>query len=77
MTVGKILEQFDAVKVNEIGDSVKIGWLSEVEGKAYSSEWLNITTAAAGAWSFLLIVIVPCTAISYGIVTRYQRKKAK
>ena len=33
MTVGKILEQFDAVKNNEISDSVKLGWLSEVEGK--------------------------------------------
>ena len=33
MTVEKILEQFDATKKNELGDSVKIGWLAEVEGR--------------------------------------------
>lgn len=33
MTVEKILEQFDATKSNELGDSVKIGWLAEVEGR--------------------------------------------
>lgn len=33
MTVEKILEQFDAAKSNELGDSVKIGWLAEVEGR--------------------------------------------
>ena len=32
MTVEKILEQFDAIKSNELSDSVKIGWLAEVEG---------------------------------------------
>ena len=33
MTVEKILEQFDSLKSNELGDSVKIGWLAEVEGR--------------------------------------------
>lgn len=33
MTVEKILEQFDALKSNELGDTVKIGWLAEVEGR--------------------------------------------
>lgn len=33
MTVEKILEQFDAIKSNELSDSVKIGWLADVEGR--------------------------------------------
>ena len=33
MTVGKILELFDSFKSNELCDSVKIGWISDVEGR--------------------------------------------
>lgn len=33
MTVGKILELFDSYKSNELCDSVKIGWMSDVEGR--------------------------------------------
>ena len=33
MTVEKILEQFDALKSNQLSDTVKIGWLAEVEGR--------------------------------------------
>ena len=33
MTVEKILEQFDAEKVNDLCDGTKISWLAEVEGR--------------------------------------------
>ena len=51
--------------------------LTPVPHKLYSAEWLSIGSGAAGAWSVILIVLVPCAAVSFGIVTRYQRKKAK
>ena len=51
--------------------------LEETPGKPYSTEWLTIGSGASGAWSVILILLIPCAAISYGLVTRYQRKKAK
>lgn len=51
--------------------------LTTVPHKLYSAEWMPIGSGAAGAWSVILIAFVPCAAISFGILTRYQRKKAK
>ncbi len=45
--------------------------------KPYTAEWMTVGTGAAGAWSVILILLIPCAAVSFGIVTRYQRKKVK
>ena len=33
MTVGKILEAFEAFKKNDFTDQIKIGWIGDVEGR--------------------------------------------
>ena len=33
ITVGEVLESFDALSENDIPDSVKIGWIAELDGK--------------------------------------------
>ena len=45
--------------------------------KPYTAEWMTVSSGASGAWSVIFILLVPAAAVSFGIVTRYQRKKAK
>ncbi len=51
--------------------------LAPTEHKLYTVETMKVSTGASGAWSVILILFVPATAVSVGSVKHYQRKKAK
>ena len=51
--------------------------LEAVEAKPYSIEPMIVSAGASGAWSVILIVLIPAAAVAVGSVKRYQRKKAK
>ncbi len=45
--------------------------------KPYTSEWMTVGEGAAAAWGVIFIVLIPAAFVSFGLVKRYGRKKAK
>ena len=51
--------------------------LTPATHKPYTAGWMAINEGAATAWGVILIVFIPGGILTYGLVTRYRRKKAK